>query len=180
VVQEIAENCLIKVRERRWHYKPRNFEMFMHKLVWNHLRKRRGRRAVRKEYDLEHLLAITHRPPDWSLADRSLSEESITSACREILMTLRYRPRAAYELVRLDGLSHADAAEHLGVSPETIKNYVSEVTKILRKEFETRGIIDSSTPAACKSHRKWKKNEAALVPDYVTPRSATEETCFTA
>jgi len=166
VVHEIAENCLIRVRERRWHYRPRNFDQFIYKLVWNHLRKRRRRRHVRREYDLAYLLERSQRMPDWSSADRSFDEESIWATCRKFLSTLPRRKRAAFELVRIDGVAHAEAAEHLELSRETIKNYVCEVTRGLRKEFEAQGIVDPVQSASRKSRGRWKKNDAPLAPGF--------------
>lgn len=167
VVHEIAEGCLVKLRENEWYHDPDDLELFVRVLVWNHLIDRRRKRRTRRKYDAEHLEGRNHRPPAWTSADRFGDEDSIAALQNDILPKLPYRARVTYILVRREGWTYAEVAGEFGVSRETVHNYISEAHRVFRKELEQRGIITKrSRRGGGQRKDKWRRIDAQLYPSY--------------
>jgi DNA-directed RNA polymerase specialized sigma24 family protein len=141
VVQEIAERCLITLRARRWRYAPRDFDLFVRVMVWNHIQKRRRSGRALAKYEMEHFLARANTQTEWMCADPSINEATIDALQSQILETLPWWTQMAYTLVRRHGMSHAKAAAQIGVAPATLNNYIGEAHRCFRSELRARGLL---------------------------------------
>lgn len=61
--------------------------------------------------------------------ERVLEAEEELNAVYEVIVQMSEKRRAAFLLVRVDGLSHAEAADRLGVSRTAVSKHVAHATK---------------------------------------------------
>jgi RNA polymerase sigma-70 factor (family 1) len=64
--------------------------------------------------------------------EQRLHSEQLSSILRQAIEQLPKQQRKAYQLVKLDGKSYKEAAENMGISPLTVKEYLSTATKTIR------------------------------------------------
>ncbi len=69
--------------------------------------------------------------PDESL-QRTLLEEKLAEVVRTKLPT---KCREIFLLSRMEGMSHNEISEHLGISPKTVENQITRALKILRRHL---------------------------------------------
>ncbi|WP_256012736.1 RNA polymerase sigma factor [Desertivirga xinjiangensis] len=73
----------------------------------------------------------------------SLAVEDSTTQVNELEQLLKHsvgllpaRQREVWQLSREEGLSHKEIADHLGISPNTVKNSLVQTLKYLRQHFK--------------------------------------------
>lgn len=74
-------------------------------------------------------------------AERIIMEKEYAVLLDEALATLTEKQRAAYMLVRREGLKRDEAARVLGVSPETVKSNLDDAMRRMRAFLITRNIV---------------------------------------
>jgi RNA polymerase sigma factor (sigma-70 family) len=172
-VHDIATDCLIKLRTGVWTEAPDNMQAFVRKLVRDYVIDRRRKRVPREEHDAEHLRAREAMPPAWVLPDRpDDDEESIADFRRQVLSKVPKCFREAYYIVREQGLSYEEAAGRMGVTPETVHDYIKKANRAFRKELRVLGIANPKHVEDRTSDTNWRSPEARFAPAYVSHEPA--------
>ncbi|MFJ5999920.1 sigma-70 family RNA polymerase sigma factor [Streptomyces sp. NPDC092370] len=103
--------------------------------------------TVVKNLVVDHHRARRIRPLDWMPAEepdavRDGTDSTLTShVVLEALRDLNERQRTVIQLMYYLGCSVAQAAEHLGVPPGTVKSRAFYAMRALRKALEERGVL---------------------------------------
>jgi RNA polymerase sigma-70 factor (ECF subfamily) len=108
--------------------RTRRFGPWLMRIVTNAAIDRRRRRRVREAAVLDDNLAADGPLPDAEVERQALSER-LQAALRE----LPERYRAAVVLFDVEGYSHAEIAEMLGVAPGTVRSAVFHARRRLRR-----------------------------------------------
>jgi RNA polymerase sigma-70 factor (ECF subfamily) len=106
-----------------------------HNLVIDQLRKRRGR-IRRERLWLDQHFTFTQQgsePVDDHSVEDELLEREEAALLVSILSTLPDRARRAFQLHKLNGLSHAEVAEHLGISKSGVEKHMAVAMKYFRR-----------------------------------------------
>lgn len=93
------------------------------------------RRAARSALSFAQQLGL--RAPTEPDALEWLSASDLEESVKQELAGLPPLQRAAFELVRVDGLTHAQAAEALGVSVSSVKLRAHRAYAALRRAFSS-------------------------------------------
>lgn len=113
-------------------YDPtRPFGPWLMRIVANAAADRRRRRRVRETEALTPSLASPAASPD-----EEAHREGLRSALREALATLPERQRLAIVFFDVEGYSHAEIAEVLGVPAGTVRSDVFHARRALRPALE--------------------------------------------
>ena len=136
--QDVVLNCLIAVREGKWSAGRRSLDAHVSCLVRRRLavlRRDHGRAMLK---DMEH---VRDREPEVQLSrEPELSSESAELEAKYAAAVKKLSPAClrAYELVRGEKLSYAEAAKQLGVGKETVKWHVVQAQREFQKAFGKR------------------------------------------
>jgi RNA polymerase sigma-70 factor (ECF subfamily) len=128
--QDAAADAAQEAFVRLWEHRERWTAGSARALIF-----RIGRNAAldlqrRAEARRRHLPDPQPSPP--TPAD-DLERARLVERCSAALASLPERRREVFELVRLSGLTHREAAEALGLSPQTVANTMSLALKDLRE-----------------------------------------------
>lgn len=85
--------------------------------------------ARRRKIEAAYLEALTVQYAEQAMPDPELIHIALQALERvsETLVALAPKPREAFLLSRLDGLSYSEIAQHLGVSSSMVKQYIASV-----------------------------------------------------
>jgi RNA polymerase sigma-70 factor, ECF subfamily len=76
-----------------------------------------------------------HPMPEQELADPGASEHVGSIELQQMLMDLPEDLRAAFLLVKIEGLTHKEASEVLGRRQGTVQSHVFQASRLLRAQF---------------------------------------------
>lgn len=133
VVEDLTQEVLLAVHLKRHTYDPRQpflpwlFSIARYKVIDHGRRRRRSPTAWPAEKALE------------ALADPVLGEPGAASDLRSLLDRLPERSRRALELVKLEGLSVAEAAARSQMSESALKVTAHRALKTLRELWRRKG-----------------------------------------
>lgn len=131
-VEDITQSVLIAMHRSRHTWRPeRPFGPWWRAIARNAAidAMRRRARHARREIALDAAPEPTAPDPAPGL------DASLDPALREAIMTLPSQQREALEMVHLEGLTMAEAAERAGVSVEAIKTRSHRAVRALRRLF---------------------------------------------
>jgi RNA polymerase sigma-70 factor (ECF subfamily) len=128
--QDTAADAAQEAFVRLWEHRGRWSAVSAQALIF-----RIGRNAAldvqrRAEARRRHLPEAQPSPP--TPAD-DLERARLAERCAAALASLPEKRREVFELVRLSGLSHREAGEALGLSPQTVANTMTLALKELRQ-----------------------------------------------
>jgi len=76
-------------------------------------------------------------------ADQILDRDNLQSAIDLIVQNLPEKCREVFRLSRVEGLSHKEISEQLGISKKTIENHMTKALKTLRSELKRKEFLIS-------------------------------------
>lgn len=128
--EELLQDLFMKVWENRTQVDPtRPFKAYLYRIATNmayNFMQRAGRERiilneiVRSSTELyEHVEADLLKKENKALIERML--DGLPPQCRQV-----------FTVVKLDGLSHKEAAEQFGISTHTVNNHLQKATKYLK------------------------------------------------
>lgn len=86
---------------------------------------------------------------DWEplSADAGLQEKNLHEAITQAISLLPQQQRKAFELSRLQGLTHEQISVAMGISKRTVKDYIVRAIAFLRKHLHEEGLLLLSAAA---------------------------------
>lgn len=106
---------------------------YLYQASRNHLLNILRRQRRHTTVSLEDLADADHPALD---ADAPLRAHELTQALEKALERLPIKKRQAYIYHRLEGYTHAEIAEKLGVAINTVERYVMDATRDIRKQLQ--------------------------------------------
>lgn len=79
---------------------------------------------------------LIDEPSSNTTALDDLALDDLESALQEALNLLPERCRLVFVMKRLEGLSHKEISEALGISPKTIENQITKAMKVLKEALQ--------------------------------------------
>jgi RNA polymerase sigma-70 factor, ECF subfamily len=133
---DIAQEAFMRLWDCRGRESPRCLRAYLFRITRNlgldHVKTRRTRRR------LLQLNQPGRRGP--ARPDEILQRDRVTASVQRAIRELPERRREVFTLTYLQGLSYAEAAEVLGISPKTVQNQMSAALAQLR--ITLRPVLD--------------------------------------
>ncbi|MBN2311786.1 MAG: RNA polymerase sigma factor [Candidatus Hydrogenedentes bacterium] len=141
-VDDLLQDVLAVAWEKQIPLSSRNTRQYLigiaRHLLFNHNRKR-ARHAVRADSERVRIAdSTTARDVSFHSPEEFLTSRERRREAQELLGFLPSAHRQALELVYLDGLTHAEAAERLGVSRKTLHVWKRQALDTLRSLLAVR------------------------------------------
>ena len=138
--RDIAQEAFIQVWRRRRAWKPRaSVRAYLYRIVRSLVIDQRRKQGVRRRW-----AAAQQRSPQ--ATPTTPAEELDATILAEVfeaaVASLPERRRDVFELVFLRGLSHAEAAEAMGISAQTVANQMSSALRTIRSAVAESGVAD--------------------------------------
>lgn len=124
-IDDLIQEVLLRLHNRRQGGEVTNLSSFIFQTAANVLLDRRRRDAARRRgahCELEEV----HHPLDEISPDRILQAKQEASVAMAALAELSPRTRAAFMLVRFEGVSYKAAAAQLGISVSAVEKHVAK------------------------------------------------------
>lgn len=103
----------------------------------NYLKKQKKLDIILSEDTDEEIFNQPFLPAD----DLQAEQENLENKLREAIQQLPARCRLVFTMHRIDGLSHKEIAEELGISTKTIENQITKAMKFLKEVFINKNIL---------------------------------------
>lgn len=132
--RDAAEDAAQETFVRLWRHRnewcaSESIRAYLYRILHNHLLNERRARKVRARWRDQ----AVRRKPRGPATPIELAERSeLSDAVKEALAALPPRRREVFTLARFHGLSYAEIAEVLNVSPQTVANQMSAALSTLR------------------------------------------------
>jgi RNA polymerase sigma-70 factor (ECF subfamily) len=140
--RDIVQGAFVYVWEHRASWVPSGSpRAYLYRVVRNAIIDEHRRVRVRRDWAERERASPPATVPD---PDEQLAAGEVERAFENAVAALPDRRRAAFSLVVLGGLSHAEAAETLGISRQTVANQVSHALADVREALRT--VIDPDEP----------------------------------
>lgn len=132
---EVVQQVFIKLWEKREGIDPAgHFEGYVMRMTQNHLLnllRNTARDQAKKQRLFENMTRL-HREPE-----ESLLEKELTTVYNRAIEALPTQKKIIYHLRHKEGLSYAEIAEQLNISPFTVKKHMAEAVKLIRSYVST-------------------------------------------
>ena len=128
--EDAAQEAFVRLWERRDRWKRGSARALLFRIGRNVALDERRKAEVRRRWAWERIREPKSSPPS---PEDELHSTEFARRFREALESVPARRREVFEMVRLGGLSYADVAEALEVSPQTVANQMSLAMKDLRR-----------------------------------------------
>ncbi len=140
LARDIAQETFIQIWERRCAWKPRgSARAYLYRIARNLVIDEKRKRGVRRRWvTRQELSPPTHPPTPADELDATILGEVFEAA----VASLPDRCREVFEFVFMRGLSHADAADVMSISPQTVANQMSSALRTVRKAVAEAGVVD--------------------------------------
>lgn len=140
--EDAVQEAFVGLWERRTKWRSsESLRGLLFRMVRNRLLNRHRSRRVRDRW-LDRMGRRPMRAPPTPL---ELTEENeLADAVKEALSQLPERRREAFVLVRTAGLSYREAAQVMGISPQTFANHMSAALSALRDAL--RPYVEAANP----------------------------------
>jgi len=70
-------------------------------------------------------------------SDEAYEKQELKAQIQHVISKLPEQRRIIFEMSRIQGLSNAEICENLSISPQTVKNQISESLKFIRKSLNS-------------------------------------------
>jgi RNA polymerase sigma-70 factor (ECF subfamily) len=132
---DVVQRVFIKIWEKRAGIDPQgNFEGYLMRttqhLLLNLLRDT-ARDQAKKEQLYQDMQRLRHEPEEYVL------EKELSGIYYKAIEALPPQKKTIYRLRNESGLSYAEIAEQLGISPLTVKKHMTEAVKLIREYVQT-------------------------------------------
>ena len=138
--QDTVLACLASIRDGTWNGHAAKLSVIVGHIVRCQAVDRLRRRQCSFERDAEYARDVVETMHAWMSPEAAMHERELEAARWEMLESLSPRCRQAYELVREQGLSYAQAARLLGMTRSGVCAFVVKAQRKLRLQLKRRGI----------------------------------------
>jgi RNA polymerase sigma-70 factor (ECF subfamily) len=131
IAEELAQDVFLKV----WEYRERmrdvqSFNAYIYRMAKNEALNYLEHKYVNDTYLEQYRSeAVLSEESDWEAREIELIEQLIVSR-------MPPQRKKVYEMSRMQGISHAEIATHLGISKKTVENHLNLALKELRKALQ--------------------------------------------
>lgn len=130
LAEEIIQDVFVRIWQKREQINPElHFGFYIQKItlnhILNHIKKASNDRVLRSmmlQYMEEHKNEI----------EEQLYEKELGKIYQDAIEQLPQQRKLAYEMSRMQHLSHEEIGEKMGISKHTVKNHIVEATKFIR------------------------------------------------
>lgn len=139
-IDDLTQEVLLRLHSRRAIDEVSNLPSFIFQTARNVLLDRRRRETARRASAHCELNEAQH-PLDERSPDRILQAKQEAAAALEALGQLSPKTRAAFMLIRFEGLSYKAAAAQLGISVSAVEKHVIKALRVVSirlQEFDER------------------------------------------
>jgi RNA polymerase sigma-70 factor, ECF subfamily len=137
--EEIIQNVFVSLWENRDMLSEEfPIRSYLYKVTVNHIYNYFKHRLVRRRY-IENIIlegAETDHEPVQNIISSDLED-----MVRKIVGELPLRQRVIYRLSRVDGLSHAEIAQRLGLSVRSVENQIYRALKYIREKLNRESVL---------------------------------------
>lgn len=142
-IPEVAEDLTQEVLIKLWKNKERfqeieDKEAYMLAVTRNLIRDHFKKITQEEKYKAE---VWNHIPTVDNTMIRSIQRSELTSNIKSIVHTLPERQQEIYFLIFKKGLSLAEIAQELKISPYTAKNHLSKALKVIRSKINPESFL---------------------------------------
>ena len=142
IAEDIAQDVFIKLWNRRKNLAIHfSFKQYICRAVVNtsinHLRQQKKLDIILSEDTDEEYFTRPNLTDD----DQRAEQENLENKLLEAIQRLPERCRLVFTMHKIDGLSHKEVAEELGISTKTIENQITKAMKVLKEVFNTNSIL---------------------------------------
>ena len=145
LAEELVQETFVRVYTTKRYEARHRFRTWLYRVATNVCLNelRRGHHGAPHEEADERPLASPHADPEASLEGKRLAE-----AVQASLERLPPKQRAAFLMVRHDGMSHDEIAVALDTSVSAVKSLVHRALETLRRDVETARDLEPRLAAA--------------------------------
>jgi RNA polymerase sigma factor (sigma-70 family) len=134
-IDDLVQEVLLRLHNRRHGGEVANLSSFIFQTATNVLLDRRRRDTVRRR-GAHCELEESHHPLDELSPDRILQAKQDAHVALEALGQLSPRTRAAFMLVRFEGMSYKSAAAQLGISVSAVEKHVTKALRVVSTRLQ--------------------------------------------
>jgi RNA polymerase sigma-70 factor (ECF subfamily) len=127
--EDIVQEIFLAIWERGYEWEGRDPLPFLYKAAHNRAISRARHESVHARWQLQ---ASTADEPAAAAVDTELAESELTNALACAIEGLPERCRLVFTMSREQGLSHAEIARLLGLSPKTVESHIWRALTSLR------------------------------------------------
>jgi len=140
IAQDIVLELLVRIREC-----PASIDLVRLPGLVCEMARGRARDQLRRERRRERpngdfMKELTDSTHSWMHPDAAVDEAELSAFRESSLAKLPERCRAAYLLVREEGLSYAEAGTRLGMSTRSVHAQVARAQRLFREELRQQGV----------------------------------------
>ena len=129
--EDVVQGVFARIWDDRVHWVVGDLQRYLYAAVRRRATSQFRRAAVRRR--AAPLLALEASARAGAAADAEFEAEELRRRLERALTALPPRTRAAFVLSRREGLSYAEVASRMAISPKTIGVHISRALTVLRK-----------------------------------------------
>ena len=129
--EDVVQGVFARIWDDRAHWVVGDLQRYLYAAVRRRATSQFRRAAVRRR--AAPLLALEASARAGAAADAEFEAEELRRRLERALIALPPRTRAAFVLSRREGLSYAEVASRMAISPKTIGVHISRALTVLRK-----------------------------------------------
>lgn len=128
--EDIVQEVFAGLYEKRHDVRISDLDSYLYQSVryqiFNHFRRSRYRKELLSELDLVSTQCET---------DNTYETQELKARIENVISKLPQQRRTIFEMSRNQGLSIKEISDKLNISPQTVKNQISEALKFIRKSL---------------------------------------------
>jgi RNA polymerase sigma-70 factor (family 1) len=138
--REVAEEMVTDVFLKIWFGRElvteiQNIDAFLFKIAYHKALK--FLRTASRRQDIQKLIFYEMEKAAWNEAEDRLTREEYRQLLMNAIAQLTPQRQLVYRLSREEGMTHEQIAAALDLSPNTIKNHITESTKFIRSFLQS-------------------------------------------
>jgi len=132
ICEDILQEVFVSLWEKRHDVQISDLNSYLYQSVkyqiFNHFRNSRYRKQLLMKLDLMSTQYTS---------DEAYEKQELKAQIQHVISKLPEQRRIIFEMSRIQGLSNAEICENLSISPQTVKNQISESLKFIRKSLNS-------------------------------------------
>lgn len=141
--REVAEEIVADVFLKLWFGRElapeiRHLDAFLFKIGYH--KALNFLRITARRRDIQKLVAYEMEVVVFNPAEEKMTNADYKKLLKEAIALLSPQRQLVYNLSREDGLTHQQIADKLGLSPNTVKNHISDATKFIRSFLQDQPV----------------------------------------
>jgi RNA polymerase sigma-70 factor (family 1) len=139
--REVAEEMVTDVFLKIWFGRElvteiQHIDAFLFKIAYHKALK--FLRTASRRQDIQKLIGYEMEKTAWNEAEERMTREEYRQLLMNAIAQLTPQRQLVYRLSREEGMTHEQIAAALDLSPNTIKNHITEATKFMRSFLQSK------------------------------------------